>query len=103
MCTSGFAGLDSIDPTNRLVHANGDVANNGWANNPLVQAEVSAWYAAATPDEEAAAARRLNKAALDDVVYAPLGLYLQHQAWRKNVTGIVPGPLPFFWGVSKTA
>jgi hypothetical protein len=25
-----------------------------------------------------------------------------HQAWRKNVTGIVPGPLPFFWGVSKT-
>jgi peptide/nickel transport system substrate-binding protein len=26
-----------------------------------------------------------------------------HQAWRRNVTGIVKGPLPFFWGVSKTA
>jgi len=37
------------------------------------------------------------------VVYAPLGLLLRHQAWRKNVTGIVQGPLPFFWGVSKTA
>jgi peptide/nickel transport system substrate-binding protein len=35
-------------------------------------------------------------------VYAPLGWYLNHHAWRKNVTGIVPGPLPFFWGVSKT-
>ena len=46
-------------------------------------------------------ARRLNKAALDDVVYAPLGWYLNRHAWRKNVTGIVPGPLPFFWGVSK--
>ena len=22
--------------------------------------------------------------------------------WRKNVTGIVQGPLPSFWGVSKT-
>jgi hypothetical protein len=47
-------------------------------------------------------ARRLNRAALDYVVYAPLGWYLVHQAWRKNVSGIVPGPLPFFWGVTKT-
>jgi hypothetical protein len=27
---------------------------------------------------------------------------LPKPAWRKNVTGIVKGPLPFFWGVSKT-
>ena len=47
--------------------------------------------------------RRLNKTALDHVVYVPLGQFLQHQAWRKNVTGVVKGPLPFFWGVSKTA
>jgi peptide/nickel transport system substrate-binding protein len=37
------------------------------------------------------------------VVQIPLGFWLSHQAWRKNVTGIVPGPLPFFWGVSKAA
>ena len=49
------------------------------------------------------AGRRLNKAALDDVVYAPLGSYLRHFAWRKSVTGIAKGPGPFFWGVSKTA
>jgi peptide/nickel transport system substrate-binding protein len=54
-------------------------------------------------DEEKAIARRLNKAALDHVVYAPLGFFLTHQAWRRNVTGIVKGPLPFFWGVSKSA
>ena len=28
--------------------------------------------------------------------------YLQYQAWRSNISGIVKGPLPFFWGVSKT-
>ena len=39
---------------------------------------------------------------LDNVVYAPTGFFLQYQAWRKNVSGIVKGPLPFFWGVSKT-
>jgi peptide/nickel transport system substrate-binding protein len=35
------------------------------------------------------------------VTYAPLGNFLNYQAWRKNVSGIVPGPLTF-WGVSKT-
>jgi peptide/nickel transport system substrate-binding protein len=45
--------------------------------------------------------RRLNRAAFEDVVYAPTGFFLQYQAWRRNVNGIVKGPLPFFWGVSK--
>jgi hypothetical protein len=39
-------------------------------------------------------ARRLNKVALEQVIYAPLGFFLRYQAWRENVTGIVPGPLP---------
>jgi len=30
-------------------------------------------------------------------------MYKRHFAWRNNVTGIAQGPLPFFWGVSKTA
>jgi peptide/nickel transport system substrate-binding protein len=67
-----------------------------------VEATVAAWYDAKTLDEEKAAARRLNKAALDQVIYAPLGVYLRHHAWRKNVTGVAQGPLPLFWGVSKT-
>jgi hypothetical protein len=32
------------------------------------------------------------------VVYAPLGFFQLYQAWRKDVTGIVPSPLAFFWG-----
>ena len=54
-----------------------------------------------TLDEEKAAARRLNKAALDHVIYAPLGWYLRHYAWRKTLTGVTQGSLPFFWGASK--
>ena len=54
-------------------------------------------------DEEKAAVKRLNKAALEDVIYAPTGFFLSYTAWRKNVSGIAKGPLPFFWDVSKTA
>ena len=96
-------GADCSTPaTNKAVRANGTDAFFGWPNSPEVEAEVSAWFDAKTLDEERAAVRRLNKAAIDQVVYAPLGFYLRYQAWRKNVSGIVPGPLPFYWGVTKT-
>jgi peptide/nickel transport system substrate-binding protein len=70
--------------------------------NVMVYGPVAAWFEVKTLEEEKTIAHRLNKTAFDFVVYAPLGLFLQHQAWRKNVTGIFKGPLPFFWGVSKT-
>jgi peptide/nickel transport system substrate-binding protein len=55
-------------------------------------------------DEEKTIARRLNRLAVDYALGAPLGVHLQHHAWRKNVSGIVQAPLmPLFWGVSKTA
>jgi len=101
---TGHAGVDCANPaTNKAVRANGDEAFFGWPNSKEVEAEVAAWFDAKTPDEEKMVVRRLNKAALDHVVYAPIGFYLLYQSWRANVSGIVKGPLPFFWGVSKTA
>jgi peptide/nickel transport system substrate-binding protein len=98
----GNYGVYFIDPTNRRFRADGQNALYGSANIPEIDAEVAAWYEAKSLDEEKAIARRLNKAAFDHAVYAPTGWFLRHQAWRKNVSGIVPGPARFFWGVSKT-
>ncbi len=99
---TAWYGVECVDPTNRIIRANGDKAFFGWPDIPQVEAEVAAWYEATTLDEEKAIARRLNKAALENAIYAPLGNYLQYHAWRSNVTGVSQGPLPFFWGVSKT-
>ena len=97
------AGADCINPAVAIgTRANGDKAWFGWPDVPEVEAQIAAWYDAKTLDEEKAAIRRLNKAALDNVVYAPTGFFLGYQAWRKNVSGVVKGPLPFFWGVAKT-
>ena len=62
---------------------------------------MTAWFDAADITAEKAAIARLNKAALEAVIFAPTGLFLSYQAWRKNVTGVVKGPLPFFWDVAK--
>jgi len=94
MMVTAFSGSDSIDPTNRNIRANVP----GWPSSPQVESEIAAWFDSKTLDEEKEIARRLNKAALDHVVYAPLGHFYRYQAWRKNVTGIAQGPLPFLWG-----
>jgi peptide/nickel transport system substrate-binding protein len=96
-------GIENADPTSRYLRADGNAYVNGWANNPQIEAEIAAWYDATSLDEEKTIARRLNRLAVAHVLYAPLGVMLQHHARRKSVSGIVQAPLPLFWGVSKTA
>jgi peptide/nickel transport system substrate-binding protein len=98
------AGADCVTPASYSgIRANGDKAWWGWPDSPAVEAEVTAWFEAPNLEEEKAAMRRLNKTALDFVVYAPTGFYYAFTAWRKNVTGVVKGPFPFFWNVAKAA
>jgi peptide/nickel transport system substrate-binding protein len=59
------AGGVCIDPTNKIIRANGQLALNGWPKIPQVEAELAAWFEAQTLDEEKTIARRLNKAVLD--------------------------------------
>jgi peptide/nickel transport system substrate-binding protein len=98
-----LSGVDCMDASNKFLRANGEQALPGWPSSPEVEREISAWYDAKTPDDEKAHIRALNRAALENVTYAPLGVYLPHYAWRKNVTGIAEGAVPLFWGVAKSA
>jgi peptide/nickel transport system substrate-binding protein len=98
------AGADCINPAAYpAIRANGDKAWFGWPTSEPVEKEVTTWFEAKSLEEEKAAVKRLNKAALEDVIYAPTGFFLGYTAWRKNISGIAKGPLPFFWGVSKAA
>jgi peptide/nickel transport system substrate-binding protein len=97
------AGADAINPVlYNAVRANGDGAWFGWPNVPAVEAEVPNWLAAPNLEDERRAIARLNRAAVENVVYAPTGFFLSYQAWNRRVSGIVKGPIPFPWGVSKT-
>jgi peptide/nickel transport system substrate-binding protein len=97
------AGADAINPVvYNAVRANGDGAWFGWPNIPALEAEVPNWLAANSLEEERRVIGRLNRAAVENVVYAPTGFFVGYQAWRSNVSGIVKGPIPFAWGVSKS-
>ncbi|TDH64461.1 twin-arginine translocation signal domain-containing protein [Dankookia rubra] len=103
MFHSWHAGADCINPAVYIaIRGNGDKAWFGWPDVPAVEAEVTNWFEAPDLATEKAAIARLNKAAVDNALYVPTGFFLGYQAWRSNVSGVVKGPLPFFWGVSKS-
>lgn len=97
------AGADCTNPAPyTAIRGSGEKAWFGWPDVPAIETEVTNWFEATSLDQEKAAISRLNKAALDNAIFAPTGFFLVNQAWRKNVSGIVKGPLPFHWGVTKS-
>ena len=104
MFHSWHAGADCINPAAyTAIRANGEKAWFGWPDLPEVEAGVAEWFDAKDLPGEKAAMDKLNKAACEGVVYVPTGFFLTYQAWRKNVSGVTKGPLPFFWDVQKSA
>lgn len=100
-CANGgpvdHGGDDCVSPASYIaLRANGDRAWFGWPDVPVVEAEIASWFDAQTLDEQRTVVGRLNRTALDNVVFAPTGFFLAYQAWRKNVLGVTKGPLPFF-------
>ncbi len=96
------AGADCASPVGNIgVRAGGEKAWFGWPDNADVEKEIMAWYDAPTLEEEKAAIAKANQLAMQHVVYIPTGFYYGYQAWRSNVSGVVGGPTPWFWGVKK--
>ena len=97
------AGADCLSPAGyNALRANGDKAWFGWPSSPATEEGITEWFEAKDIEAEKAALAKTNAAAVNDVVYGVTGFFLSYQAWRKNLTGIRSGPLPFFWDVSKT-
>ena len=76
--TPGMPAPICINPVVlHAIRANGDKAWFGWPTCPRSRPRSTHWFEAASLDEEKAAMRRLNRAAIEDVVYAPTGFFLR--------------------------
>jgi peptide/nickel transport system substrate-binding protein len=101
MYHTSLSGADCIDPTNKLIRADGSLSTNGWPTVRLSKPRLPLGSTRRRSTRKRPSPA--DNAALDHVVYAPFGFFLRRFAWRKSLTGVAHGPLPFFWGVSKTA
>jgi peptide/nickel transport system substrate-binding protein len=88
--------------SNVMLDGRGDKAWFGWPDDPQLESLRREFLRAESADEQRSVARRIQKHALDHVIYLPLGEYQQVQAHRDHISGILPSPNPVFWGVAKS-
>jgi peptide/nickel transport system substrate-binding protein len=75
----------------------------GWAEDPKIEELKDKFVHAASTEEQKKIAEEIQKEAYDQVIYIPLGQFLQPSAWRKSLTGILDGPAtPIWWNVDKS-
>jgi peptide/nickel transport system substrate-binding protein len=74
----------------------------GWYDSPKVEQLATDWLHAETPADQVRIVAEMQATALADAPTVPLGQFFQQTAYRRNVTGIHPAPIPFLWGVRKT-
>jgi peptide/nickel transport system substrate-binding protein len=102
MFPAGAPGPEFVDPLlANTLRSNGAAAWFGWPDDPVLEAAHAAWIDAPDDAERHRQAVAFQAAAFQSVPVIPLGQYLPHAAWRSNVTGLVRGSAPVFWGVEK--
>ncbi len=102
-CTN-WVGADTFNPlVNNMVNGKGPEGGwFGWPTVPKAEELRDAYARAGSLDEQKKIAEEIQKLAYDEVMYVPLGQYFAPTAWSTKLEGVLDGPAPFFWNISKT-
>jgi peptide/nickel transport system substrate-binding protein len=99
---TGFPAVDQGDPILTLnLRGNGAEGWNGWPTDPKIEALRDAWIDSTDEAERKKLAEQIQVEALDFVTVIPLGQYMQSTAWRSDLKGLLKGPVPVFWNISR--
>ncbi|HYU11634.1 MAG TPA: ABC transporter substrate-binding protein [Stellaceae bacterium] len=86
---------------NQALRSDGKAAWDGWPDSPKIEALRAAWLDAAELNEQRRIAAELQTQLWQDLPFIPMGEYWQTTAYRKDLTGIIPGCFTVFWGVHR--
>jgi peptide/nickel transport system substrate-binding protein len=100
---TGWSGADNLDPAvNVQIRAGGsDAAWFGWPSDPRIEEARSRWFAATSRETQLAAALDMQRHAFDSAPYVPLSIVRFPSGIRNEIQGVLPGPVPFLWNVTK--
>lgn len=102
---SGQAGVDHLGPAaNTQLRANGTGpgAQAGWPDSPELEKLRNEWLDAGDLAAQKAICEQIQRQAMQDVPYFPLGQYFQATAHRADITGLNSG-FATFWNVRRSA
>ncbi|MEO0426319.1 MAG: ABC transporter substrate-binding protein [Pseudomonadota bacterium] len=102
---TNWVGADVFNPlVNNMVNGKGpDGGWFGWPEVPEIESLRLAYAKAGTVEEQQEIASEIQRIAFEQVMYVPLGQYLTPNAWRSDVVGVLDGPVPVFWNITKGA
>ena len=100
-----WAGFDHANPAAHLsIRGNGTGPGSwfGWPTSPRLEELREAWFVAPSEAEQARICEEMQTVALRDLPYVPTGQFFIPFAFRRDVTGILKGPMPLFWNVARS-
>jgi len=86
---------------NQGLRADGKAAWDGWPDSPKIEALRAQWLDALEPDQQRRICAEMQMQVWQDLPFIPMGEYWQTTAYRKGLTGIIPGCFTVFWGVRR--
>ena len=95
--------IPDTDPYgNPAIRADGKAALDGWPTSERIEQLHAAWLDTADLEQQKRICADLQRQLWQDVPYIPMGEYWQATAYRKHLSGVVPGCFPVFYGVRST-
>jgi peptide/nickel transport system substrate-binding protein len=94
-------GLSQFNPVAATLLRTGPQAYFGWPKGDRLEELRDAWLAAPDLTSQKRIAVEIQRQAFIDLPMIPLGMYYQPTAYRRNVTGVLPG-FATFWNVTKS-
>jgi peptide/nickel transport system substrate-binding protein len=91
---TGWAGLDHLNPAGHIaLRGNGDgpTAWPGWCVSPQLESLRGAWFEAPDVAAQQKICAQMQVQAMQDVPYWPLGQFFWPTAYRRDITGVLPG------------
>ncbi|MBR0667820.1 ABC transporter substrate-binding protein [Roseomonas hellenica] len=82
-----------------LVKGTGTAGWFGWYQSEAMNALVAQWLEAPDAARQKALADDINRLAQDDVATVPLGQFTIRTAYRRSITGLAKGSMPYPWSV----
>jgi peptide/nickel transport system substrate-binding protein len=82
-----------------LVKGTGTAGWFGWYQSEAMNALIAQWLEAPDAARQKALADDINRLAQDDVATVPLGQFTIRTAYRRSITGLAKGSMPYPWGV----
>ncbi len=96
------SGMDFINPgTHNSLRSDGNAATPGWPNIPALETLRMQFFDAPELPQQQAIARDIQRIAMQELPYIPLGGYRSLTAYKRSLVDRVKG-FAIFWGIRRT-